>query len=367
MSEEKGGPAGKDARVKVDAGDPDGGTVGASAPRRGEPLAWIVLFLLLAAAGGSAFLWQQFQVRHRMAQNQFDDLAQRVQTVSAQLDTLRSQTADREALKAVADSAERSADALQSRVSALESELGELRSLGSRDRRAWLDAETGHLLRLADDEARIAANPAAAIAALEAADSRIQTMADPRMTPVRAGIADALTRLHAVAIPDIAGMSLELDALGKEMPTLPLAHRTGRDYAAKAPVPAPTDKQSLWQRFRAEIGAAFHAMVTIRRDNPDARPLLAPDAEQYLRLNLQLRLDAARVALLRHDQAGFRANLEAVSEWLGTYFAADDAGVKAARVELAELAKAPVALELPDVSAPLTTFEKVRAAEAAPR
>ena len=96
-------------------------------------------------------------------------------------------------------------------------------------------------------------------------------------------------------------------------------------------------------------------------DNPEA-PLLAPAQSYFLRENLRLRLLSARIALLRHDEASYQADLQAASTWLKRYFDLKAKPTQAALSILKQLGSGPVNIEMPDISGSLSAVRHYRLA-----
>ena len=61
-------------------------------------------------------------------------------------------------------------------------------------------------------------------------------------------------------------------------------------------------------------------LVTVERIDKPEPPLLSTEHTLYLRENIKLRLLTARIALLQHDDATYKADLNAVTKWLNQYF-----------------------------------------------
>ena len=66
--------------------------------------------------------------------------------------------------------------------------------------------------------------------------------------------------------------------------------------------------------------------------------------------NLTLQLQAARLALLRGEQAVFEQSLDDAAEWLDLYFDAQSAQVRGAKATLAEIRSGLFAVAPPDIS-----------------
>ena len=77
---------------------------------------------------------------------------------------------------------------------------------------------------------------------------------------------------------------------------------------------------------------------------------MTPDAEYFLRTNLTLQLQIARLALLRGEQAIFQQSLDDASTWLQTYFDTESAQVASAVATLAEIRDEVFTVAKPDIS-----------------
>ena len=212
---------------------------------------------------------------------------------------------------------------------------------------------------------RLARDVEGALAAVEEADAAVRELADPALIPVREALARARAALAAVPRPDVEGMALELAALAERVEALPLAPA----YRRAAPPPRPAgggdaagEEGPAWRRALARAWQALRSLVVVRRADRPVQPLLAPDEQYFLVLNLRLKLDAARLALLEGREGAFRAALADARRWLGTYFDPEDAAVAAMDAGLARLAEARLSPPLPDLSEAL---ERIRAALAA--
>jgi len=75
----------------------------------------------------------------------------------------------------------------------------------------------------------------------------------------------------------------------------------------------------------------------------------------------RLRLLAARVALLSHDDTAFKADVTAASAWLKQYFDTRQKNVQSLVTNLMQLAATPMPAEVPDVSASLNALRTVKA------
>jgi uroporphyrin-3 C-methyltransferase len=98
------------------------------------------------------------------------------------------------------------------------------------------------------------------------------------------------------------------------------------------------------------VKGVFSGMVTVSKMDEAERPLLAPDDVYFLRTNLSLQLQAARIALLRGEQSVFEQSLDDADAWIGEYFDVNSEQVASARATIAEIRNGMFAITPPDIS-----------------
>ena len=274
-----------------------------------------------------------------------------LQQAAAQKSALDAQnTALQQALKAESD-----------RLDALDSGLADVRKHSEEGRDAWIKAEAASLLVAAGEETQLRADPALAIKALQQADARLKLLSDPRLIAVRQEIAREINALRAVPQADVAGLAVSLAGLAASADGLPLRRSVPEHYVPGGNTGAPPAEQNpdLWQRFKAGAERLLSDMFTLRRRSQPLEPLLSPREELFLRLNLELKLETARAALLDREGPAFRDSVHGARVWLEYYFDAHDKAVAAAVQQLSGMEQQPVAPALPDLSASLTLLRQL--------
>ncbi|MEN7343290.1 MAG: uroporphyrinogen-III C-methyltransferase [Pseudomonadota bacterium] len=248
-------------------------------------------------------------------------------------------------------------DSLPGRVRNNEEAIVTIKGISAGSRKAWLIAEAEYYLQIANAQIQLANNPVLAAAALELADQRVRELADPTYTAVRRSIADELAALRSVNGSDIEGMTLTLGSLASMVPTLPLKTE---DIREQTDATAGTEDLRGWARVKQTTSNFFSGMFSYRREDEPLKPMLAPEAEYFLRQNLQLQLQAARLSLLLGEAAAYQQSIEDADTWLAEYFAPDDAGVTAARDMLKDVQDVDMNNERPDISGSLTLLRQLR-------
>lgn len=297
----------------------------------------------LAALLATAYLWQELGAARSAARD-------RERTVFASVEN------DRVALRDELAEIAASSQELARRETTLEQEIAALRARSESGRETLTLAEARHLLRLANETLHLAHDPQRAAAALRAADARLAELHDGRIVAVRTQIARELAALSALPHADLPGVALALIALSERVPALPLRTRLPE---SAAPVPAdPAEPLSAWEHFVMRVQGAFRGLITVRRAPGASAPLLAPEQEWFLRRNLELKLETARLAALNRDGAAFVASIRTARDWLAVHFDPASPAVREAVRDLDAMQKLKLAPALPDLSRSLTLLEQ---------
>lgn len=367
------GPVGKpDERSRVQAPSMKTDTVPASSKaspsevsrphrRSGQIIGWLALVLALGALAGTAYLafdtWRAGDVadqsNERLArlegtlnvarealdalQQRFDSLSARDLATVGELQSLERSFTDRL----------RDVESLSGRIGNLERSVSSLQGISSGARDAWLLAEAEYYMQIANVQLQLAGNPHLASLALSNADERLLQLADPGLTPVRRALADELRAIAVMEKPDIEGVTLTLASLAGVVDSLPLR----QDVEVPEQGSDEIDPElSGIDRAVESVKRTVRGIVSVRRTDEAAQPLLAPDAVYFLRANVTLQLQAARIALLRNEKAVFEQSLDDAGDWLARYYDTDSAPVQSALATIAEIRNGLFSVTPPDIS-----------------
>lgn len=257
------------------------------------------LALLLAAGALGASGWHWYEMREVRAQ---------LEHVRASANELAAR-ADRgpdprlvEALRSL-EQGEARMTGLDLRVDALGTDTAALRerlaAITVADRRDWALAEAEYLERLASQSLLMGREVRGALALLGAADGILRDLDDPSLYAARAALANDMASLRAVAQFDVEGLYLRLAALVDQVPALALMERSHAEALGGEATAEPTAAGSWWSRITAVLGR----YVVVRQRNESIKPLLPLAEEGYLRMNLRLGLEQAKLALLAAEPA----------------------------------------------------------------
>jgi uroporphyrin-3 C-methyltransferase len=360
-------------------------------------LALISLLVAALSLVVGAWLWQ------KLGQTQ-QEMARRSQDSAAQVDQASKVGAQAEALTKELDARLTVAEVRLSEVSLQRSQLEELVLSLSRSRDDNLVQDLESALRLAQQQSQLTGSVAPLLAALQAANERIDRAAQPRLNPVQRAIQRDIERVRSAAVADVPSVVLRLDELARLVDTWPVANQVGPMVAvappvvavvgspakrtdtpdnsqpaapagearvdaaaqkpenAPAPAPAPVTVAAAesapnvgwtagwrerWDRAWRDVMRASRDLVRVSRiDQPEAA-LLAPEQAYFLRENLKLKLLNARLGLLARQPASALADLGSAEAALAHYFQTEAPAVASARAALTQLREELRLVELP--------------------
>jgi uroporphyrin-3 C-methyltransferase len=302
------------------------------------------------------------------------------QKVSSMQESLarQSQDAGSQSVEArtLARQAEESTRAMSGKVAALETKVADMTAYRAqldtlvqsvaRARDENLAVELEAAVRVAQDQAQLTGSVEPLLAALRTAERRLTRSSDPRLAPVLRAVTRDLERVKAASIPDTAGLLARIDQLLRQVDDLPLANEVGRPghdtlprgSAAQAP-------ESWWGRWWQAFLAETHELLRVGRVERPEASMLSPEQAFFVRENLKLRLQGARLALLARQYEAARADLAAAQTALGSWFDPASRRTQAAATLLQQIQGLSRAADLPGVQDTLATLASAVAARSA--
>ncbi len=329
-------------------------------PPRAQPRQsqWWLVAVALLAIGAAVAVWldgrrEQRELRTEIAERLAGVEATTQATGKAQTD-LATELRDAQGRTTLIETRIAESQAQQAALEALYRDLAP-----SRDEIALSEIE--QVLLVASQQLQLAGNVPSALTALQLADAKLQRLDRPQFVALRRALAKDMDQLKAVPYVDVTGLGVKLDQAIAVAGTLPLA-MDERLPPPTAPAPPPADMPA-WQRFVADLWGDMKQLVRIESSDRPAAPLLPPSQQYFLRENLRLRLLSARIALVNHDDASFKADVAASAEWIGQYFDTRTKPVQALQATLKQVAATPLGGEMPDLSRSLEALRVLRLAQ----
>lgn len=238
-------------------------------------------------------------------------------------------------------------DAQAVRIATVEGSVSSLQGISAGARDTWLLAEAEYYMQIANAQLQLAGNPELAAHALRFADERLLQLGNPALTEVRRVLSDELRALSVMENPDTTGVTLALASLAGVVDSLPLRHEVQR---AEPMDDAIDPELSGVDRAMASLRNAVDGVVSVRRTDETVRPLIAPEAQYFLRANLALQLQGARLAVLRGEESIFRQSIDDATEWLDEYYDTESAAVQNAQQTLGDIRDSVFSVDTPDIS-----------------
>jgi uroporphyrin-3 C-methyltransferase len=340
--------------------------------RRGtSPVSWLALFLSLVTLAAVGYMVMEDQRTRDAAASSSDSIARLSGRVDESRQSLSELDQDLEDLASSDESIQsrveslqqgideriRLLDSLPGRMSNLESSLAALQGVSAGARDTWLLAEAEYYMQIANAQLQLGNNPHLAMLALGMADERVVQMANPALTDVRRAIADELAALEVMEKPDIEGVMLTLASLSRVVESLPLQ---SVDQAVVENDGTDDAELSGTARAWASVKGAVSGLVKVTPPDEATKALLTPDTAQLVRSNLALQLQAARLALLRGEQAIFEQSLDDADALLTQYFDVGSAQVISAQQTITEIRDSMVSVTPPDISGSLRLIRQFR-------
>jgi len=343
----------------------------AEKPKRGNGVAWLALLVSTIALAAVAFIeienWLATDDDSSEIDNgaRIEGLDRRIDESNTALAALESRlgqithpdySADIDGLKRDVEDQLRLLSSLPSRMTSIEDSVASLAGISAGARQTFLLAEAEYYLQIANAQLQLANNPHLASLALGMADERVTTLSDPALTAIRRAISDELAALEVMKKPDLEGATLTLASLARVVESLPLARIAAENDA----VVEDDTEQSGVDRAWDSVKEAMSGLVKVTPPDEAKLALVSPDAEYFLRNNLALQLQSARLALLRGEQAIFEQTLDDTSALLNSYFDTSSVEVASAQLTISEIRSSVFTASAPDISESLRLLRQYR-------
>lgn len=312
----------------------------------GAFLATVLVLLILG--GGFFYLWQQ-QSTVKADMNALEGSIDKLLEVIEKRHQEQLTTIQTHQHSAIGQNSEQ--------LSRLHSQIRELRMRVGQDRFGWMVAEVDYLLRIADNRLSLEHDRETAIAALRTARSRLKAQDNDIFADVIQKIDENIDTINAVQEPNRNLLAERIAELLDTVEQLPLSTRATPSPEADG-APSDTAGDDSWDSFWQKIRRDLRVLVTIRREGEAERPVLAPQPRYFLRQNLQLKLESARLALLSGNSQAWRGTLNEAKGWLSRYFDVDNEQVSSMIATLDQLAAIALNPPLPKLDATRTLLQQ---------
>lgn len=269
----------------------------------------------------------------------------------------RQTTAHREAIDSRIQKLEESIDQLSTQTEVLKNSINDLYQQQPASNEDWALSEAEYLLIIATHRLLLEKDADTAIAAMEAASQRLESLGTPDLMPVREQLVSDINKLKAVNVVDITGLSIYLADLIEKTDKLPIKRSVIADEkAGQTKAAGQSESEAGWKGVMYSIWQELKSLVIIKRRDEVKQELLLPDQEYFLSQNLRLELESARLSALRHDTENFHTSIKLIMDWLNKYYEVNHSGVMNILDTLKQMSTVKLDPDLPDISSSLETL-----------
>lgn len=313
---------------------------------------WLVATLALGVALALALWnWQQWQNHQAVMQ-----AIQGLQKDTAQLEDRYGDRGSQQSrrLQSLEEKLSSQRELIATQQRQIDHNARELLEAGNRTRTDWLLAEAEYLLRIANQRLMIEKDIRGAMSALQAADEVLAKSDDIGLYPVRQQLAREILALKGLSGVDRTGLYLKLEAAINGIHQLTdqaLISENAPGFVSndRTEETAGSEPDTIAQGWN-KVKSTLMQVVVVRRMDEPVKPLLSPDQSAYARLNLQLMLEEAEMAVLRGNQPLYERALAKARATINDWYNDNNPRVTALSDTLADLAQENVDPELPDIS-----------------
>ena len=310
---------------------------------------WLLL-VAIALIGGGIFYTAQIVTQSR------DKLVSQVSELQQEQQSMRANARENK------QTVEQQIAALQRHQEELTKYIEVIRDSNKHLRKDWLVLEAEYLIQLANYRLLFERDINTAIVALNSADVRLKETGDPALINVRKVIANSIQSLKQIEQVDLAGLSLTLTALNKDLEKLPLHTPDPVAKAKEASTELQESKQvTSWTELPAAMWRDIKNLIVIRDHEQPVGPLLSPEQRFFLVENLRLQIEQARLAMLSNQHEVYKERITTAVSWIEQYYDKEAAITKTTLDTLRQLQAVAIAPELPDISAAYNALQKYQA------
>lgn len=218
------------------------------------------------------------------------------------------------------------------------------------EKRARALSEAEYLVKLASLNLDFEGNIPLVINLLNTADQQLAALNDPTLLRVRQTLTNNISSLEAVPKLDVAGLILKINAISQQIPQLPIVPTQLTKPISDQSASTVATQNSSWKRSIDAVGRALTNVVVVRHLDQPVQPLLPPQQQAYLILNIQLKLSQAQWAVLHQQPEIYQQSLQQANVWIKQYFLQKESITQSVMQQIADLQTVQVKPTLPSIS-----------------
>lgn len=315
----------------------------------------LAMLLALGALALAGWLWQDMAQLQKQVARQVADihLESRESATVARLANEQSKTAA--AKTALLDVKMADLTAQRSQVDAV------LQSLArAKDENLLVDVDA--TIQLGRQQAQLTGSIQPLLAALLSAEKRLASASQPQLLALHTAITQDIDQIKRASVSDVPALVGKMDAILRQIDTLPLLSDRAPPLATGVAAPAPQSAsqspvdQAWWQQLWSGLRDTSLSLVRVREIEDRNAALLPPEKGYYLRQTIRLRLLNARMALLARQTEVTKTDLAEVKQLFGQYFDTTAPVVKTTLANLEDVQQNTHSAELPAIGATLNAL-----------
>ncbi|WP_048736480.1 uroporphyrinogen-III C-methyltransferase [Necropsobacter massiliensis] len=244
-------------------------------------------------------------------------------------------------------------------IGALQTQINRLNSETKAEQpNDWLLSEADFLLNNALRKLVLDNDVDTTVSLLKVADETLEKVSDPHVMTVRTAINNDLKQLLSLNNVDQNTIMQRLSQLANSVDELTVLNinfddPNGNDGQL-------SDSWADWKENAEKSAASFlNHFIRITPRNTEAKALLAPNQDIYLRENIRLRLQLAIMAVPRQQNGLYKQSLETVASWVRSYFDTNTEIAQNFLKEIDELAEQSIYVDVPNQLSSLNVLDKL--------
>ena len=345
-------------------------------PKSSKTFGYIAITISCAAIAASAWTFYQQQQQHQLLTPlavQLQSLQQTQQQLNQAVDSQAKASALIPRLQTAIDSQTSKSQQLSNTLDAqqqafikqdagLQSINQQLSRLSNTTKEDWKLAEAEYLIRLANQRLLMESDINGAQNLLQTADQILADMADPILFDTRKAIAKDIQALKATTSFDLEGLYLQLDALNKQVESLPQTEPSADWQNAGAQVAdeaSTTTASNIFQSTMIELWHSLRSLIVINYQHKPIKALLPAADYQELVSSLKLQINVAQLALLKKESTIYQTALSHVAEAISIHFDLESQTTIACMSSITALQQIDPSPELPLPRQSLTQMKKL--------
>ncbi|MDD1608155.1 MAG: uroporphyrinogen-III C-methyltransferase [Methylococcaceae bacterium] len=290
------------------------------------------------------------EVKGEMSKQMSDYQAQ-LTAIQAQLANVSKELAskDEHFNKILADFSQLHQEKLNTTQKELTASIQQIQRQLGKTRGDWLIADAEYLLSVANERLQLIGDVHTTIEALEAADQRLRESGDTGVIKIREKIAEEITVVKNITVPDIVGMYVAIQAQQDHVEQLTLL----LPFAGKAPTPDTKNQPETASEDHGLLDA-----IGIKYSERAIETTLKPEEAKFIYEQLRVKLEMAQIALVQHNEALFQSALADAKKWIAQHFIKNDVSRNFIE-ELDKFSAIKIHGQFPDISLSLKMIKDI--------